>query len=101
MSSSLSYELFFEDSSSSDDSDLNELLNDDDTKHMIILATAKELQDIFNLNRRRGSMACRICIPRNRALWHAALMQDYFVEVPTYPPLFLEGTGCTVVCSSI
>ena len=28
----------------------------------------------------------RLCIPRNRALGHAQLMQDYFAEVPTYPP---------------
>jgi hypothetical protein len=28
----------------------------------------------------------RTYIQRNRALGHATLMQDYFAEVPTYPP---------------
>ena len=27
----------------------------------------------------------RMCIPRNRALGHEQLMEDYFAEVPTYP----------------
>jgi hypothetical protein len=38
------------------------------------------------LDRRQGSKMGRTCIPRNRALGHDQLMQDYFAEVPTYPP---------------
>jgi hypothetical protein len=63
------------------------MLNDDDTEMMVMTLAAKQLQDKINfIRRRRGSMFGRACIPRNRALGHAKLMQDYFVEVPTYPP---------------
>jgi hypothetical protein len=53
MSSSLSYEFLFEDSSSSDDSNLEEPLNDEDTEHMILILAAKELQDRAKINWRR------------------------------------------------
>jgi hypothetical protein len=100
MPSPLSYEFLFEDSLSWDDPDIDELLNDDETEHMILILAVKELQDRANLRKLRGYMAGRVCVLRNRALEHATLMQDYFVEVPTYPPIFfLEGTRCVVVCS--
>jgi L-lysine 2,3-aminomutase len=38
------------------------------------------------MKRRRGSVPGCICIPRNHAAGHEALMQDYFAKVPTYPP---------------
>jgi hypothetical protein len=41
MSPSLSYEFLFQDSSSLDDSDLDELLNDDNNEHMIIIEGAQ------------------------------------------------------------
>jgi hypothetical protein len=72
-----------EDSSSSDDSDLEDILFDDDEQLLLTIA-AKELED-NKRTRRPGSKIVRLCIPRNRMLGHAILMQDYFSEVPTYP----------------
>jgi hypothetical protein len=72
-----------EDSSSSDDSDLEDILFDDDEQLLLMLA-AKEEEDNKRL-KRPGSKFGRLCIPRNRTLGHAMLMQDYFSEVPTYP----------------
>ena len=73
--------------SSSDDSDIEELLEDDDTDMTVALVAVKELQDrAMLLDQRQGSKMGRTCIPRNRALGHNQLMQDYFAEVPTYPP---------------
>jgi hypothetical protein len=85
MSSSLSAsaQFFFEDSSSSDDSDVEYLL-ENQRKQMVVVLAAKEL--VERRKRRRGSMVGRMCIPRNRQLGHEALMRDYFVEVPIYPP---------------
>jgi hypothetical protein len=74
-------------SSDSDDSDLEELLHEDDTEMMMLIISMKEIEDRSKLmDRRTGSMLGRLCIPRNHALVHAQLMQDYFAEVPTYPP---------------
>jgi hypothetical protein len=72
------------DSSSSGDSDLDDLLQDDDTKIAILLVTIKELEDRAKLlNRSRGSVMGRNYIQR---FGHAQLWDDYFTEVPTYPP---------------
>jgi hypothetical protein len=74
-------------SSDSDDSDLDELLNDDDMEMMLVLFGMKQMEDRAKLlDQRKGSTMRRVCIPRNRALGHEQLMQDYFAEVPTYPP---------------
>jgi hypothetical protein len=80
MSSSMSRstQLFFEYSSSSDDSDIEELL-DDDIKQYIVLLEMKELED---RKKRPGSKVGRLCIPKNRMLGHSMLMRDYFAEVP-------------------
>jgi hypothetical protein len=79
---SRSAQLFFEYSSSSDDSDIEELL-DDDIKQYIVLLEMKELED--RKKKRPGSKVGRLCIPNNRMLQHSMLMRDYFAEVPTYP----------------
>ncbi|KAK1648358.1 hypothetical protein QYE76_066163 [Lolium multiflorum] len=74
-------------SSDSDDSDIDELLNDDETEMMVLLFGLKQTEDRLKLlDQRKGSVMGRMCIPRNRALGHEQLMQDYFAEVPTYPP---------------
>jgi hypothetical protein len=52
MSSSLIYEFIFKDSLSLDDSDLDELVNNDDGKHMILVLASKQLGRA-NLKRRR------------------------------------------------
>ena len=73
--------------SSSDDSDIDEMLQDDDAEMMILILAVKELEDrTALLDQRIGSKMGRMCIPRNRGLGHAQPMQDYFAEVPTYPP---------------
>jgi hypothetical protein len=64
-----------------DESDLEDILFDDDEQLMLMIA-AKEPQD--KKKNRLGSKVGRLCIPRNRALGHSMLMQDYFFEVPTY-----------------
>jgi hypothetical protein len=76
------------DSSSSDDSDIEDLLHDDDDCEIALLLLAvKDQEDSAKLlDRRRGSMKSRTYIQRNRALGRATLMQDYFAEVSTYPP---------------
>jgi hypothetical protein len=75
------------DSSSSDDSDLDELLQDDEMETTMLLLSVKDPEDRAKLlNRRRGSVFGRNHIQRNRLLGHEQLMEDYFAEVPTYPP---------------
>jgi hypothetical protein len=74
------------DSSSSDNSDLDELLHDDDLEATILLLSVKELEDHAKLlNRRRASVIGWNHIHRNCLLGHEQLMDDYFAEVPTYP----------------
>jgi hypothetical protein len=73
--------------SSSDDSDIEELLQDDDVEMMSLLIDVQEFEDRKKLmDQRRGSKMGRVTIYRNRALGHEQLMHDYFAEVPTYPP---------------
>ncbi|KAK1627509.1 hypothetical protein QYE76_001824 [Lolium multiflorum] len=68
-------------SSDSDDSDIDELLNDDETEMMVLLFGLKQTEDRLKLlDQRKGSVMGRMCIPRNRALGHEQLMQDYFAE---------------------
>jgi hypothetical protein len=71
-----------EDSSSSDDSDLEDILFDDDEQLLLMLA-AKEEEDNKRIKRPRSKVV-QLCIPQNRMLGHAMLIQDYFLEVPTY-----------------
>jgi hypothetical protein len=75
-----------EDSLDSDDSDLDELL-DDDMEQMVVLLATEELAE-RKKRTRPGSKVGRLCIARNRALGHDLLMRDYFIEVPTYPAHF-------------
>jgi hypothetical protein len=81
-----SQRFLLEDSSSLDDSDINELILDDDVEQAMVIIAVKNLQDRMAMKRRRGSVPGRITVPRNRAAGHKALMQDYFAEEPTYPP---------------
>ncbi|KAI5006218.1 hypothetical protein ZWY2020_033461 [Hordeum vulgare] len=72
--------------SSSDDSDIDELLQDDDVEMMSLLVDVQAFEDRVKLmDQRRGSTMGRLTIYRNRALGHEHLMQGYFAEVPTYP----------------
>jgi hypothetical protein len=76
------------DSSFSDDSDIEDLLHDDDDCEIALLLLAvKDHEDHAKpLDWRRGSVKGRTCIQRNHLLGHATQMQDYFAEVPTYSP---------------
>ncbi|KAK1686989.1 hypothetical protein QYE76_047837 [Lolium multiflorum] len=62
----------------SDDSGLEELL-DNDMGQLVVLLAAKELAD-RKKKRQRGSKMGRLCAPRNHALSHNLLMHDYFFE---------------------
>jgi hypothetical protein len=72
-----------EDLSSFDDSGLEDILFDGDEQLLLMIA-AKDMEDKKN-TKRPGSKLGQLCIPRNRTLGHSMLMQDYFLEVPTYP----------------
>jgi hypothetical protein len=52
----------------------------------LVIFTVKNIQVRMVMKRRRRSVLGRVCIPRNRALGRTTLMQDYFIEVLTYPP---------------
>jgi hypothetical protein len=78
-----------EDSSSLDDSDLEDILFNDNEQLLLMLA-AKEEEDNKRIKRPRSKVGL-LCISRNRMLGHAILMQDYFSEVPSYPALPLSS----------
>ncbi|KAE8796629.1 ATP-dependent zinc metalloprotease FTSH 5, mitochondrial [Hordeum vulgare] len=66
---------------SSDDSDIDELLQDDDVEMMSLLVNVQAFEDRVKLmDQRRGSKMGRLTIYRNRALGHEHLMQDYFAH---------------------
>jgi hypothetical protein len=70
------------DSSSSDDSDFDELLQDDEMEATMLVLSMKELEDCAKpLNRWRGSVVGRNHIQRNRLLGHEQLMEDYFAKL--------------------
>jgi hypothetical protein len=88
------------DSSSSNDSDLNELLQDDEVDATILLLFVKELEDRAQLlNRRRVSVIGWNHIQWNRLLGHEQLMKDYFADVRTYPPHLFRRRYC--MCRSL
>jgi hypothetical protein len=83
------------DSSSLDDSDIEEMILDNDVEQAMVIVTVKNLQDQMPTKRRHRSVPGRITIPRNRVAGHEALMQDYFAEVPHIRhPSSVEGTEC-------
>jgi hypothetical protein len=54
---------------------------------MVIVLAVQEFEGHAKLlDQRRGSKMGRHCLQRNHGLGHEQLMQDYFAEVPTYPP---------------
>ncbi|XP_071676869.1 uncharacterized protein [Lolium perenne] len=66
---------------------LDELLQDDEVEATILLLSFKELEDRAQpLNRMHGLVIGRNHIQQNHLLGHEKLMEDYFAEVPTYPP---------------
>jgi hypothetical protein len=81
-----SQRFLFKDSTSSDDSDIEEMILDDDVEQAMVIVDVKNLQDRMAIKRRRGSVTGRITVPRNHATGHESLMQYYFAEVSTYPP---------------
>jgi hypothetical protein len=83
---SVSEQFLLKDSWSSDESDIEEMILDDNVEQTMAIVVVKELLDHMVMKRQCGSILGRIFIPRNRALGHTTLMQDYFTKVPTYPP---------------
>jgi hypothetical protein len=74
-----------EDSSSLDDSDIEEMVLDDDVEQAMVIVAVKNLQEWMAMKRRRRLVVGRITVPQNRAAVHEAFMQDYFPEVSTIP----------------
>jgi hypothetical protein len=79
-------QFLLKDSWSSDEFGIEEMILDDDVEQTMVIIVVKELLDHMAMKRQRGSIPGHIFIPRNHALGHATLMQDYFTKVPTYPP---------------
>ncbi|KAK1611943.1 hypothetical protein QYE76_035616 [Lolium multiflorum] len=78
--------------SSSDDSDIEELLQDNDVDMMQILVEVQEFEERVKLmDHRRGSKMRRVTIYRNRALGHEHLMQDYFAKLKSLGNSLPEG----------
>jgi hypothetical protein len=53
---------FLEDSSSLDDLDIEDLLQDDDIEHMVRTIVVKNFRDRLRVKRQHGSMLDRLCI---------------------------------------
>ncbi|KAK1686638.1 hypothetical protein QYE76_047486 [Lolium multiflorum] len=88
------FDVDLSDSSSSNDSNLDELPQDDEMEATMLLLSIKQLEDHRKLlDRRRGLVLGRNHIHRNRLLSHKQLMEDYFAEVPTYPPHLFRRRG--------
>jgi hypothetical protein len=64
-------------SSESDDSDIDEMLFDDDLEHLLLLHLVNKFET-GKKKRRRGSTVGRLYIPRNRALGHKLLERLLF-----------------------
>jgi hypothetical protein len=75
---SVSERFMLDDSFSSNDSDVKDMLLDDGIEHTMIIVAVKNLQDRLWMKMWRGSIINLFCIPWNHALGHAMLMQDYF-----------------------
>ncbi|KAK1616646.1 hypothetical protein QYE76_022163 [Lolium multiflorum] len=76
-------------SGSRSDSDLHDMLHEDDKEMMISILCLKELEDRAKLlDQRRGSMMGCMCIPRNRTLGHEMLLYDYFTGTDLSSRLF-------------
>jgi hypothetical protein len=43
--------------------DIEDLVQDNDTEHMLLIITAKKLKDRANMNKRPATMVGRVCIP--------------------------------------
>ena len=71
--------------SDSDDSDVETMLATFRQQTLVMALAVKEHEDEHQ-KRRQGFTVGRVCIPRNRYLGNEMLMQDYFMENPTYPP---------------
>ncbi|KAE8800825.1 DNA-directed RNA polymerase 3, chloroplastic [Hordeum vulgare] len=76
---------FLDDSSDSDDSEVDTMLLTFRQQTLVMALAVKEHED-ENRKRRRGSIIGRLCIPRNRHLGNEMLMQDYFADNPTDTP---------------
>jgi hypothetical protein len=75
--------------SESDDSDIEDMLFDNDVDHLVLLHLIQKFE-ADKKRKRRGSTVGRLCILRNPTLGHTMLMNDYFAEVPTYPAHFFR-----------
>ncbi|KAE8766865.1 Cell division cycle 5-like protein [Hordeum vulgare] len=85
MELSLCERFLLENSSDSDDSDVETMLLTFCKQSLVMALAVKEHKD-ENQKRRRGSTVDRLCIPQNCHLGNEMLMQDHFAANPTYLP---------------
>ncbi|KAE8798236.1 DNA-directed RNA polymerase 3, chloroplastic [Hordeum vulgare] len=98
MDLSLCEKLLLEDSSDSDDSDVETMLHTFRQQSLVMALAVKEHED-ENRKRRRASTVGRICISRNPHLNNEMLMRDYFAASPTYLlHLFRRRTSFVFKC---
>jgi hypothetical protein len=65
-------------------------MEDDGIEDILLMVAMKNLHDEANRKRkRRESTIGLLCISHNRAMGNEMLMNDYFTEVPVFPPELL------------
>jgi hypothetical protein len=69
MSSTLRVDFLFEDLLSPDDSDIDDLLQSNDTKHIIPIIAVKHLEDSANMNKEHRLTAGHVCILTEQSAW--------------------------------
>jgi hypothetical protein len=72
----MSMEFFFQNSSSEDDSDIEDLFHNDGAEILILRVAVKELG--YGKRGNGEALVWCLCIPRNRVVGHDMLMRDYF-----------------------
>ena len=77
-------QFLLEDSSESNDSDIEMLLANHRQQMVVVVLAVKEFEDMHR-KKRRVSKVGRLCILQNRFYGNELLMRDYFAEIPTYP----------------
>jgi hypothetical protein len=75
-----------EDLSSLNESVIKEMILNDDVEQTLVIVAVKNLQARMAMKWRHGSGPGRIGIPGTTPSDTPLWMQDYFAEVPTYPP---------------
>jgi hypothetical protein len=86
-----------EDSSSLDDSDIENLIFDE-AEDIILMRLIEIREEAIEEEKRKhaGSQVGSLCLPRNQALGHEMLIKDYSAEVCTYPDHLFRYYGTSL-----